>query len=34
MEVEVENKEGFAWKKAQEIIELAFEEHPHANTAN
>lgn len=34
MEVKVENQELFAWKKAEEIIELVFEEHPHASNNN
>lgn len=31
MEVKVESQESFGWKKAEETIELAFEEHPHAS---
>lgn len=34
MEVRVENSAIFGWKRAEEAIELAFEEHPHATANN
>lgn len=28
----MDNEEVFNWKRVEETVELAFEEHPHANT--
>lgn len=34
MEKKVENQEAFGWRRVEETVELAFEEHPHASATS
>jgi hypothetical protein len=34
METKIDSDEGFVWRRVEETVELAFEEHPHASSVS